>query len=234
MKQRLSAIEKKIAAARARSPRSSPVVRLLAVSKHQPVEKMRYLESILLERGDVPYFGESYVQELREKRPVMEQSRFHLIGRLQKNKVRDAVRYADLIESVDSLELAAKINDEALKQGRKIDIFVEVNISNDEQKAGFDQSRAGDFVAKIAASFSCLSIKGLMTVLMLYGDEEASRRDYAMLRELRDGLMTDGRMRDVLKTDSLELSMGMSDDYDVAVEEGATEVRIGTALFGPR
>jgi len=234
IEQRLAEIERRISGAQARSAHSSRTIRLLAVSKHQPLVKMQCFERIQLQRGMIPCFGESYVQELREKRPLMEESRFHMIGRLQKNKVRDAVSYADLIESVDSAELAARLNDAAMKQGKTIDVFIEVNISGDERKAGLDPSSARDFVCRIASECTHLSVKGLMTVLMLYGDTEASRRDYSLLRAFRDDLLADGNIRGLLRTDTLELSMGMSDDFEVAIEEGATEVRIGTALFGAR
>ena len=216
-------IMRRILAAQARSPRAAASVQLLAVSKHQPVESMKALAAALARHGMQPVFGESYVQELKAKRSAFPATRMHLIGPLQSNKVRDAVRYADCIESVHSEHVAMLLDREARAQERMLDIWIEVNVSSDPRKAGFAPEAARAFVTGRLPALPSLKLCGFMTILMHYDNPGAGRADYARLRDFRDSIEP-----------HLGLSMGMSDDFEIAVEEGATEVRIGSLLFGER
>lgn len=230
----LDRIEKQVAEATERSCFAAKNVRILAVSKTQAVERMRPFRDIISARGGQPIFGENYVQELHEKKEEFPDCRFHLIGRLQKNKVRKAVALADVIESVDSLDLADLINAEASRLGKRQDVFLQTNIAEDPAKAGFRPDQLADFILTSLSRMTALRVLGLMTIVFLYDEPEAARKDYRKLRLLRDDVLMLPLAREILETDSLELSMGMSDDFVIAVEEGATEVRIGTALFGAR
>lgn len=231
----LQTIEGRIKLAQSRSPYSADSIRLLAVSKHQSLEKIQALQSVLRARNLPIYLGENYVQELREKRSIITgDCYFHFIGRLQKNKVRDALRYADLIESVDSEELAKLIDSEAAKQSRTANILVQVNISEDAKKGGFNLENARDFLLSSLPALRHTKVLGLMTMLMYYEEPELSRKDYRAMRLFRDSLIADQKLREILECKELELSMGLSNDFEIAVEEGATELRIGTAIFGSR
>ncbi|NMC63724.1 MAG: YggS family pyridoxal phosphate-dependent enzyme [SAR324 cluster bacterium] len=235
IKKNLFSIESRIKLAQSRSPNSSESIRLLAVSKHQDLKKINILQDIFKNRNVLLHLGESYAQELKEKKKELgEGVCFHFIGRIQKNKIRDIVRYSEVIESVDSKEHAILINLEGEQLSRKIKIFVQVNISEDEKKAGFNSDNALNFFTKVLPELKNIEVLGLMTMLKYYEEPESGRKDYAALRRFRDFLMGNEAIRKILKRNMLELSMGLSEDFEIAVEEGATEVRIGTALFGER
>lgn len=235
IKRNLFSIESRIRLAQSRSSNSSESIRLLAVSKHQDLKKIKILRDIFKDRNDLLHLGESYAQELKEKKVDLgEGVRFHFIGRIQKNKIRDIVRYSEIIESVDSKEHAILINLEGEQLSRKIKIFAQVNISEDEKKAGFNSDNALNFFTKVLPELKNIEVLGLMTMLKYYEDPESGREDYAALRRFRDFLMEHEETRQISKGNVLELSMGLSEDFEIAVEEGATEVRIGTALFGER
>ncbi len=205
------------------SGRQSSSVRLLAASKSRPPEEVDAAANLGLR-----LFGENKVQEARAKIPLCRSGlEWHMIGHLQKNKVRDAVRLFDVIESVDSLELAQLLEREAAEQGRKLRIYAQVNVSGESSKFGFRPERVRDFALQ-ASEFSRLELCGLMTMAPYSEDPERARPWFRRLRELRD------EIADATGLHLPELSMGMSGDLEPAVEEGATIIRVGTALFGPR
>lgn len=211
--ERLREVRARIAAATTGLGRDPADIRLVAVSKFHPVESIRDA----LDAGQTT-FGENYVQELVAKAPALPGAAFHFIGHLQKNKIKDVLKFAKCIETVDSIALAESIERRAQTP---IDIFIQVNVAAEPQKSGCSTDELPRLLDTIAG-FSKLRVRGLMTIPPQSDLPEASRPHFRALRELagRNGLS--------------ELSMGMSADLEVAIEEGATLVRVGTAIFGPR
>ena len=196
---------------------------LVAVSKTKPIE---LIEEAYNDGARV--FGENRVQELVSKfsENKKEDMKVYLIGQLQSNKVKKAVMYADRIESVDSIALLDKINTEAGKINKKMEILLEVNSSNEEQKSGLKPSEEVISAAEYAFTLEKVQLVGLMTVGPLGGDEEKNRKAFLYTKEIFD---------EISKTHPLSvLSMGMSGDWETAIDCGSTEVRIGTAIFGGR
>jgi PLP dependent protein len=219
----LADVHGRIAAACARSSRDPGAVALVAVSKTFPAERVRELLSC-----GHDLFGENRVQEALEKIPrVGPGARWHLVGHLQRNKARHAVGAFELIHSVDDLELAREVDRRAAAKGIVQPALVQVNLSAEATKSGADEEAALPLVEAVAALRS-ISLRGLMTIPPPSADSEESRPWFARLRELRD------RAEARLGLRLPDLSMGMSDDFEVAVEEGATLVRVGRALFGGR
>lgn len=220
---RIAEVKEKIRLAAQRKNRPPEGVRLVAVSKTVEIDRIR--EAV---EGGAIILGESRVQEARDKIQALgrEGIQWHLIGHLQKNKVKYIYGLFDLVHSVDSLELAEEINHRGALMNRRMDILVQVNIGHDQAKFGTDPEKALDLVKKISR-LKNLSVKGLMAIPPYYEDPEESRPHYTALRELRDWLTTQG-------FGLPELSMGMSHDFEAAVEEGATLVRVGSAIFGER
>lgn len=219
----LAAVRARIAAACERAGRDPAGVTLVAVSKNHPASTVA--EAVAL---GVTLFGENRVQEARVKIPASPaRARWHFIGHLQSNKARDAAGLFEMIESVDSLALAAELQKQAEKQAKTLQILVEVNVAGESSKFGWNPDR---LIAELDAlnAFPRLELHGLMTVAPYSTDAEKVRPVFRKLRELRD------RCADVLGAPLPVLSMGMSGDLEVAIEEGATIVRVGTALFGPR
>lgn len=175
--------------------------------------------------------GENFAQELLEKRKQLseERIRWHFVGHVQTNKVKYIVGFIHLIHSVDSFKLAAEIDKWAAKVGRKIDILVEVNTSGEATKHGVRPDRTLQLVKGIAPLRN-LQVRGLMTMGPFLPDPEQSRPCFRILRELSE----DVRREALGEVDMTHLSMGMTNDFEVAIEEGATLVRLGTAIFGPR
>jgi len=174
--------------------------------------------------------GENRVQEAREKVELLGRiASWHMIGRLQTNKAKYAVRLFDLIHSVDGLDLAREIDRQAKKTGKVQDVLIEVNIAGEETKTGVPTGSVRELLTA-AAGLKNIRITGLMTMPPYSEDPEDSRRYFRRLRELADGIASENIPGVSLK----ELSMGMSGDFEVAVEEGATMVRVGTAIFGVR
>lgn len=203
-------------------------VTLLAASKKQSSEKMMAFINTMEQKDLVPIFGENYVQEFKSKRPVLRGIfQAHLIGHLQSNKSRDAVKYFDVIQSLDSLDLATVLDKEAARLGKKQVVYAQVNISDGMNKSGFTVDEIKRDLGDIL-SLSNIDFRGFMTITMLYEDPEQARPDFRVLRNIRDELAGQYGLQ------GLELSMGMSDDFPIAIEEGATVVRIGTRLFGAR
>ncbi|MEZ0390058.1 MAG: YggS family pyridoxal phosphate-dependent enzyme [Verrucomicrobium sp.] len=219
----LNLVKSKIVAAVARSGRHLREVELIAVSKTFPIESIREA----LNTG-CNLFGENRVQELISKVPALPATtRWHLIGHLQSNKVRKVLPIVEAIHSVDSLDLARQIHRIGGEVDRHPSLFLEVNVSGEASKFGFEPEQLErDFEALL--SLEGLHITGLMTVPPVGESPEDSRRYFVALRELRD------RLQDRSGRSLPGLSMGMSSDYEVAIEEGSTHVRVGSAIFGGR
>ena len=214
-----------IAEAARRSGRPASAIRLIAVTK--TVDDDRILAAI---RAGVEIIGENYVQEAKRKiEKLGKASEWHLIGRLQTNKAKYAVHLFDMIHSVDRMGLAAELDRRARTGGRVIPILIEVNVSGEETKSGVPLAEALDLVRAIAP-LQNLSIQGLMTMPPWFDDPEEARPCFRALREFRDRIAGEA----IPRVEMRELSMGMTDDYAVAIEEGATIVRIGRGIFGER
>lgn len=226
MKERLSHVRQRIRAAAEQCGRDPETIRLVAVSKTMPAEKVR--EGIA---AGVTILGENYIQEAREKFELLssEQVSWHFIGHLQTNKAKYAVRLADLIHSVDSLKLARELDKQAGKIGKVQPILIQVNIGKEASKSGIPAEDAQKLIADISG-LDHVSVKGLMVIPPFYNEPEKVRPYFSGLRELRDQIQA-AALPDVEMT---ELSMGMTGDFEVAIAEGATLVRIGTAIFGER
>lgn len=215
----LSAVRARMAAACARAGRALDSVQLLAASKYQSAASIR----AAYQHGQRD-FGENYVQELAQKAAQLSDLadlRWHLIGRLQTNKVKDAVRLGCVVQTLDSQRLCEALAQRAAAAGKRIEVFLQVNISDEPQKAGVTVAELPQLVAAARAS-GALELRGLMAIPRDTEDAQETRAAFQRLRELAGGLGL------------AELSMGMSDDLEIAIEEGATLVRVGTALFGPR
>ncbi len=219
----LGRVREQIAAAAEKSGRAADAVELIAVSKTHPAEKVQ----AAAEAGQV-LFGESRVQEARAKIPLLpSRLRWHFIGHLQKNKIRHALPLFEMFHGVDSLALAQDMERIADEDGLQPRVLLEVNVAGEASKHGFTpEAIRRDLEAVL--SLGRLTVEGLMTIPPLAPEAEASRRYFVALRELRDELETDFDLQ------LPQLSMGMSGDYAVAIEEGATLVRVGTAIFGER
>ena len=209
----------------ARVGRKPEEVTLIAVSKTKPIELLR--EAYEAGARD---FGENKVQEILEKGPQMpDDARFHMIGHLQRNKVRQVIGKAVLIHSVDSLRLARQIEEDAAKMGILVPVLLEVNVAREESKFGFFTEEVEAAVREIA-SLSHISVKGLMTIAPFVENPEENRKVFQELYQL----YVDIKSKNIDNVTMGVLSMGMSGDYEVAVEEGATMVRVGTSIFGAR
>ena len=218
-------IREVIAEAARRSGRPASAIRLMAVTK--TVDDDRILAAI---RAGVEIIGENYVQEAKRKiEKLGTASEWHLIGRLQTNKAKYAVHLFDMIHSVDRMELAVELDRRARAAGRVIPICIEVNVSGEETKSGVPLVEALDLV-RAMVSLQNLSIQGLMTMPPWFDDPEEARPCFRALRELRDKIAGEA----IPRVEMRELSMGMTEDYAVAIEEGATIVRIGRGIFGER
>jgi PLP dependent protein len=212
-----------IADAAGKAGRLPDDIELVAISKTHDAEKVRQA----VEAGQ-QLFGESRVQEARVKIPELSSTlRWHFVGHLQKNKIRHALPLFELIHSVDSLTLAQDINRIAQEDGLHPRVLLEVNMAGEGSKFGFKPETVREEMESLLA-LDRLSILGLMTIPPLADEAEASRKYFVALRELRDRLQTE------FHVDLAQLSMGMTNDFPIAVEEGATLVRVGTAIFGER
>ena len=215
-------VREKIERAAQKAGRDPKEIKLVAVSKTVEVDRIK--EAI---EAGVSILGENYVQEAQEKiealgKPVS----WHFIGHLQSNKAKYAVRLFDVIHSLDSIPLAEELSRRAEQPDRVIRVMIEVNLSKEATKFGTDEERVLNLARRIQ-NLGHLSLEGLMTMPPYFDSPEMSRPYYVALRELEDRMIKDGIP---LK----ELSMGMSNDFEIAIEEGATYVRVGTAIFGPR
>ncbi len=201
-------------------------IKLVAVSKTVPVDLIN--QAIV---AGQTLFGESYLQEAAEKIPACSPSvRWHFIGHLQRNKARTAAELFDVIETVDSLKLAKALDSHAKVLHKRLSILVQVNTGREPQKSGLMPEDLGAFL-RLAARETSLCICGLMTIPPFFSDPEKSRPYFRLLKELAEHTSAQ-KLFD--NNAHVELSMGMSGDYPVAIEEGATIIRVGTALFGQR
>jgi pyridoxal phosphate enzyme (YggS family) len=206
-----------------KAARSAGDIELVAISKTHEAEKVR----LAFDAGQ-QLFGESRVQEARAKIPLLPSAaRWHFVGRLQRNKVRHALPLFELFHSVDSLDLARDMNRIADEEGLGPRILLEVNVAGEGSKIGFAPETLREQMETLL-ELPRLTIEGLMTIPPLVPEAEASRRYFVALRELRDQFATQFRI------ELPQLSMGMTGDFVVAIEEGATLVRVGTAIFGQR
>ncbi|MDD3259074.1 MAG: YggS family pyridoxal phosphate-dependent enzyme [Smithellaceae bacterium] len=218
-------IRERIAAAAIRAGRDPAGIRLMAVSKTVEPERIRQA----LDAG-ITLLGENYVQEAREKIPVVGRPAvWHMIGHLQTNKVKYVVNLFDWIHSVDRLELARELDKRAGQRSRRLNVLIEVNVSGEASKNGAAPGQVLELVRQISI-LPNVSVRGLMTMPPYSDDPENSRPCFIVLRQLRDEIVSaalPGISMD-------ELSMGMTDDFEVAIEEGATIIRVGRAIFGER
>lgn len=218
-------VKEKIAAAALRAGRDPSEIKLMGVTKTVDDEKI--MESI---RAGIDIIGENYVQEAKRKIEKMGRSLpWHLIGHLQTNKAKYAVKLFDMVHSVDRPALAQELNRRAGLIKTTVNILIEVNVSGEDSKSGTAPEEAPGFVRE-TAQLPNLRIKGLMTMAPWFDNQEDARPCFRRLRELRDAIAAEN----IPGIEMRELSMGMSGDYEVAVEEGATIVRIGTKIFGAR
>ena len=205
-----------------RAGRDPREIKLVAVSK--TVEPARIREAI---EAGVSILGENYVQEAQKKiEEIGQPVAWHFIGHLQSNKAKYAVRLFDTIHSLDSLPLAEELNRRGEQTNKVMKVLIEVNLSGEATKFGTDEERVTN-LAKAILSLHFLSLQGLMTMPPYFDNPEVSRPYYVVLRELKEKLARNGIPMN-------ELSMGMSNDFQIAIEEGATYVRVGTAIFGLR
>lgn len=221
-------VEKKMREALAAAGRPEDSARLLAVSKTHPLEAVEELAA-----HGVKAFGENKVQELCAKQEATQYDdlEWHLIGHLQRNKVRQLLKHkVAMIHSVDSARLALEIEKEAAKQGKTVAVLVEVNIGKEESKTGILPEEAPALVKQISESCEHLTVQGLMCVAPEMDSMEAVRPYFKQMRQLKDEIAAQHLPRVEMK----ELSMGMTGDFPVALEEGATIIRVGTAIFGKR
>ncbi len=225
LKENLESVEEKIQEACKKSGRNREDVTLIAVSKTKPVETLQEAYDL-----GVRVFGENKVQELTEKYDSLPKDiHWHMIGHLQRNKVKYIIDKVDLIHSVDSIRLAETIDKEAQKHDLIANILVEVNVAKEESKFGLMPEEVDGFIDEIA-KLKHIQVKGLMTIAPFVENPEKNRTVFADLRKLS----VDIAKKNVDNVNVSILSMGMTNDYEVAVEEGATMVRVGTGIFGAR
>ena len=218
-------VKERIAAAAERSGRKAEDITLVAVTKTVPVDRIR--QAIALGIQDI---GENRVQEAREKFPQIPESvRWHMVGHLQRNKVKYAVQMFDMIQSVDSLPLALELEKRAEKVRRRLPVLIEVNTSGESSKYGVAPSQAIE-LAKEIDGLSHLQLRGFMTIAILSTDKTRVRDCFKRLRHIYE----EARQMSWQNARIDTLSMGMTQDFEEAIEEGATMVRLGTAIFGPR
>ena len=225
--QNIEIIKQRIAAACARVGRKPEEVKLLLATKTVTPERIK----IALKTGNT-LIAENKIQELKEKYEALKEVPHtnHFIGHLQTNKIKEILRYdVSCVESVDRIDLAQKLHNRLANEGKELDIFIQVNTSNEESKFGADPAEVLDLVKQVA-QLSTLHIKGLMTIGLFSAETEKVRACFKLLKHLQQEIIALG----LPNVDPQELSMGMSGDLETAIEEGATIVRVGTAIFGQR
>lgn len=226
IRKNLEQVKRRIAAACVRSGRDPSEVTLLPISKTVEPHRIRLAYEI-----GCHHFGENKIQELRRKAELMKDLDiyWHVVGHLQSNKVKIVAQLADGFQALDSLKIAKLLDQRLQSEGRCLDVLIQVNSSGEASKFGLQPDEVSAFVRQLAP-FSALRIKGLMTFAIFSSDQESVRRCFKKMTELRKKLSQ-------ISPDNFsfdELSMGMSSDYELAVEEGATIVRVGQAIFGSR
>jgi len=208
------------------SGRNASDVQLLLAVKTVPADKIR----IAIEAGET-LIGENKMQELRDKDPGLKGLNIerHFIGHLQTNKIKDVLKYASCIQSLDRLNLSQELDRQLQKEGRNLDVFIQVNTSFEESKFGLAPDEVISFIKEIK-KYDTLRIKGLMTIGLLDVEKAKMQPSLKLLREIRDGIYAEG----IENIHKLKLSMGMSQDLELAIAEGSDMVRIGTSIFGNR
>lgn len=225
IKENLQEVEARICEACKKSGRNRSEVQLIAVSKTKPISMVE--EALACGILD---FGENKPQELKEKYEALQKDiKWHMIGHLQRNKVKYVVGRASMIHSVESLRLAEAINQEAEKKGIIMPVLVEVNVAKEDSKFGISADDCLHFVETIA-KLPNIAVKGLMTIAPFVENAEDNRKYFEKLRKLS----VDIKNKNIDNVSMCNLSMGMTGDYEVAIEEGATMVRVGTGIFGDR
>jgi len=221
---RLAAVRHRVAAAACNCGRDPAAITLISVGKTFPAEVVN--EAVMAGATDL---GENRVQEAAAKKPGVAEARWHLIGPLQRNKARSALEVFDVVHTVDRFEIADRLQYLLTEHwpDRRLDVLLEINVAEEPQKAGVIPEDASELLEH-ALGCDRLSVRGLMAIPPWAEDPEASRPWFRKLRELRD------RLKDEMSHPLPELSMGMSHDFEIAIAEGATMVRVGTAIFGPR
>ncbi|MGQ9732347.1 MAG: YggS family pyridoxal phosphate-dependent enzyme [Candidatus Zipacnadales bacterium] len=222
---RLADVRRRIDEAARRAGRDPAEIQLVAVGKTKPVADLR--EAI---EAGVTALGENYVQELLRKREeIGDVVQWHFIGHLQTNKVKYLVPFCALIHGVDSWRLAEAIDQRARLIGRRQPVLLEVKLSGEDTKFGVQEAEVG-VLARQVLELPAVELRGLMVMPPFFDDPEATRPYFVRLRQVRDNLVREGVPYESLR----ELSMGMTADFEIAIEEGATIIRVGTAIFGPR
>ena len=225
IQENLTTVRQNILRACQRSGRDHKDVTLVAVSKFKPVSDLE----AAMDAGQL-VFGENRVQEMCDKYETLPKTiKWHMIGHLQRNKVKYLMGKACMIHSVDSVRLAEQISADAQKAGICMPILLEVNVAKEDSKFGFFPEEAEE-AARTIAALPGIQIKGLMTIAPFVDDPEDNRKYFKQLRQL----LVDIQGKNIDNIDMTELSMGMTGDYEVAIEEGATIVRVGTGIFGSR
>lgn len=225
LKDNFANVEKNVADACARAGRDRSEVTLIAVSKTKPVEMLREVYD-----AGARTFGENKVQEICEKYDKLPSDiQWHMIGHLQRNKVKQVIDKVALIHSVDSYRLAQEISVQAQKKNITVPILIEVNVANEETKFGISAEDTTQLIEEIA-TLPNLKIQGLMTIAPYVEDAEENRLYFRQIRQLS----VDIKNKNIDNVNMDILSMGMTGDYEVAIEEGATMVRVGTGIFGAR
>ncbi|MDO4325584.1 MAG: YggS family pyridoxal phosphate-dependent enzyme [bacterium] len=224
IRENIEQVKQNMREACARAGRKEDDVTLIAVSKTKPLSMVE--EAISCGQMD---FGENKVQEILEKQPVHPDRRWHMIGHLQRNKVKQVIDKVELIHSVDSVRLAEQIEEEAKKRGIEVKILLEVNVAREESKFGFFLEELMDAVETIA-KLPHVHIQGLMTIAPFVENPEENRLVFRKLREV----CIDIQQKNIDNVTMSVLSMGMTGDYQVAIEEGSTMIRVGTGIFGTR
>jgi hypothetical protein len=222
----LRTIHNRIQTACKRAGRNSDEVRLLLATKTVDSERIKYA----LQQGET-LVGENKVQELEQKCQVIAECtpEVHFIGHLQTNKVKNVIKWASCIESIDRLKLAKKLNERLFSDNKTIDAYIQVNTSYEESKFGVSPEKALELIKQVS-QLETINIKGLMTIGLFSSEPEKVRKCFRLLKTIQTEVMSLNLSRVSLK----ELSMGMSGDLEIAIEEGATIVRVGTAIFGAR
>lgn len=224
----LAAVRERIAKAARRGGRAADEIKFMAVSKTQPPERIREAYD-----AGQRLFGENRIQEFSIKAEALadlKDCEWHMIGHLQTNKAAKTAELFRAVDSVDSLKLAQKLDAAARKLGKKLEVLIEVNVGGESAKTGLANSAALEELLKAAPRLEALLFRGLMTVPPFTEDPQDARPYFRMLRELRDTIAA----RKLSAISMNQLSMGMSHDFEVAIEEGSTCVRVGTAIFGER
>ena len=225
LKENLKNVQERIAKSAAKAGRSPSDIVLVAVSKTKPVPMLQEIYD-----AGIREFGENKVQEIMQKSEVLPRDiNWHMIGHLQRNKVKSVIDKACLIHSVDSVRLAEQISKDAVNKGITVEILLEVNIANEETKFGFSVDETESALIQIA-SLPNIFVRGLMTSAPIVDNPEENREYFKALKQL----CVDLKAKNIDNTSMDYLSMGMTGDFEVAIEEGATHVRVGTAIFGER